>query len=149
MGFFPSKKKQIEFKIAGLKADIIKLKSMNRHIGDKIRSYQATINANNAKCTRFYIDGNGDLAYVYKDRVNRDLQTVEYFRLLQTYNSHVITMHRASIKELEQAIVKHEILARMTSAITAETTQMPSGLTREEKRKVILNVATKGSTDEQ
>ena len=53
---------------------------------------------------KFYVDGNGDLSYVYEYRINRDLTTIEYLRKSQECNSRLINKHRVKIKSLRSEL---------------------------------------------
>ncbi len=93
-----------QLKIKSIHKDIIRLKQENRNIGDKVNNFNKHILHNRRECTKFYIDGNGDLSYVYEDRINRDLTTIGYLKKLQEYNSRLINKHRVKIKSLRSEL---------------------------------------------
>ena len=101
----------IDFKIKSIHKDIIRLKQENRNIGDKINSFMKHVSHNNIECTKFYVCGNGDLSYVYEDRINRDFKTIMYLEKLQTINSMLINKHRSKIRVLKKELndIKGEI----------------------------------------
>jgi len=90
--------------IRSIMLDIIDLKQENRNIGDKINSFMKHVSHNSIECTKFYVCGNGDLSYVYKDRINRDFKTIMYLEKLQTINSMLINKHRSKIKSLRSEL---------------------------------------------
>lgn len=94
----------IDFKIKSIHKDIIRLKQENRNIGDKINSFMKHVSHNNIECAKFYIDGNGDLSYVYEDRINRDFKTIMYLEKLQMINSMLINKHRSKVKSLRSEL---------------------------------------------
>lgn len=94
--------KQIE--LIFMNKDIIRLKQENRNIGDKVNNFNKHILHNRIACTKFYVDGNGDLSYVYEDRINRDLKTIEYLQKLQKHNSKLINKHRSKVKSLRSEL---------------------------------------------
>lgn len=100
-----------QLKVKSIHKDIIKLKQENRNIGDKINSFMKHVSHNRIECTKFYIDGHGDLSYVYEDRINRDLTTIKYLEKLQMINSILINKHRSKIRILmkELSAIKGEI----------------------------------------
>ena len=91
-------------KIKSIHKDIIRLKQENRNIGDKINSFMKHVSHNNIECTKFYVCGNGDLSYVYEDRINRDFKTIMYLEKLQTINSMIINKHRSKIRVLRSEL---------------------------------------------
>ena len=93
-----------QIKIKSIHKDIIRLKQENRNIGDKVNSFNKHLLHNRIECTKFYVDGNGDLSYVYEDRIKRDLTTIEYLQKLQEYNSRLINKHRSKVKSLRSEI---------------------------------------------
>lgn len=93
-----------QLKINSIHKDIVRLKQENRNIGDKINSFMKHVSHNNIKCTKFYTCGNGDLSYVYEDRINRDFKTIMYLEKLQTINSMLINKHRSKIKSLRSEL---------------------------------------------
>ena len=93
-----------QIKINSIHKDIIRLKQENRNIGDKINSFMKHVSHNNIECTKFYVCGNGDLSYVYEDRINRDLKTIMYLEKLQMINSKLINKHRSKIKALKKEL---------------------------------------------
>lgn len=88
--------------------DVIELKQENRSIGDKIKSFERSINKNALSASRFYLDGHGDMSFVYQDRVDRDKKTVKYLKKLQAINSKLIVIYRDEIKTLRDNIKKGE-----------------------------------------
>ena len=94
-----------QLKIKSIHKDIIRLKQENRNIGDKINSFMQHVSHNNIECTKFYVCGNGDLSYVYEDRINRDFKTIMYLEKLQMINSMLINKHRSKIRELKKELV--------------------------------------------
>ena len=93
-----------QLKIKSIHKDIIRLKQENRNIGDKINSFMKHVSHNNIECTKFYVCGNGDLSYVYEDRINRDFKTIMYLEKLQMINSMLINKHRSKIKVLKKEL---------------------------------------------
>lgn len=93
-----------QLKIKSIHKDIIRLKQENRNIGDKINSFMKHVSHNNIECTKFYVDGLGDLPYVYEDRINRDFKTIGYLEKLQMINSMLINKHRIKIKSLRSEL---------------------------------------------
>ena len=93
-----------QLKIKSIHKDIIRLKQENRNIGDKINSFMKHVSHNSIECTKFYVHGNGDLSYVYEDRINRDFKTIMYLEKLQTINSMLINKHRSKIKALKKEL---------------------------------------------
>ena len=93
-----------QLKIKSIHKDIIRLKQENRNIGDKINSFMKHVSHNNIECTKFYVCGNGDLSYVYEDRINRDFKTIMYLEKLQMINSVLINKHRSKIKALKKEL---------------------------------------------
>lgn len=93
-----------QLKIKSIHKDIIRLKQENRNIGDKINSFMKHISHNNIECTKFYVCGNGDLSYVYEDRINRDFKTIMYLEKLQMINSMLIKKHRSKVKALRSEL---------------------------------------------
>ena len=91
-------------KINSIHKDIIRLKQENRNIGDKINSFMKHVSHNNIECTKFYVCGNGDLSYVYEDRINRDFKTIMYLEKLQMINSMLINKHRSKVKSLRSEL---------------------------------------------
>ena len=91
-------------KIHSIHKDIIRLKQENRNIGDKINSFMKHVSHNNIECTKFYVCGNGDLSYVYEDRINRDFKTIMYLEKLQMINSMLINKHRSKVKSLRSEL---------------------------------------------
>ena len=95
---------EIGFKAKSIHKDIIRLKQENRNIGDKISSFMKHVSHNNIECTKFYVCGNGDLSYVYEDRINRDFKTIMYLEKLQMINSMLINKHRSKVKSLRSEL---------------------------------------------
>ena len=93
-----------QLKIHSIHKDIIRLKQENRNIGDKISSFMKHVSHNNIECTKFYVCGNGDLSYVYEDRIKRDFKTIMYLEKLQTINSMLINKHRSKVKSLRSEL---------------------------------------------
>ena len=93
-----------QLKIKSIHKDIIRLKQENRNIGDKISSFMGHVSHNNIRCSKFYIDGHGDLSYVYEDRIKRDFKTIMYLEKLQTINSMLINKHRSKVKSLRSEL---------------------------------------------
>ena len=93
-----------QIKINSIHKDIIRLKQENRNIGDKVTNFYKHILHNRRKRTKLYVDGLGDLSYVYKDRINRDFKTIEYLQKLQKHNSKLINKHRSKIKSLRSEL---------------------------------------------
>jgi len=90
--------------IRSIMLDIIDLKQENRNIGDKINSFMKHVSHNNIECTKFYVCGNGDLSYVYEDRIKRDFKTIMYLEKLQMINSMLINKHRSKVKSLRSEL---------------------------------------------
>ena len=93
-----------QLKIKSIHKEIIRLKQENRNIGDKINSFMKHVSRNNIECTKFYVYGNGDLSYVYEDRINRDFKTIMYLEKLQKINSTLINKHRSKVKSLRSEL---------------------------------------------
>ena len=91
-------------RVRSIMLDIIELKQENRNIGDKINSFMKHVSHNNIECTKFYVCGNGDLSYVYEDRIKRDFKTIMYLEKLQTINSMLINKHRSKVKSLRSEL---------------------------------------------
>ena len=91
-------------RVRSIMLDIIRLKQENRNIGDKINSFMKHVSHNNIECTKLYVCGNGDLSYVYEDRINRDFKTIMYLEKLQTINSILINKHRSKVKSLRSEL---------------------------------------------
>jgi hypothetical protein len=100
-----------QLKIKSIHKDIIRLKQENRNIGDKVTNFYKHILHNRRERTKFYVCGNGDLSYVYEDRINRDFKTIGYLEKLQMINSRLINKHRSKIKALKKELsaIKGEI----------------------------------------
>ena len=98
-------------RVRSIMLDIIELKQENRNIGDKINSFMKHVSHNNIECTKFYVCGNGDLSYVYEDRIKRDFKTIMYLEKLQTINSMLINKHRSKVKSLRSELqeLKNEL----------------------------------------
>ncbi len=58
-----------QLKIKSIHKDIIRLKQENRNIGDKVNNFNKHILHNRRERTKLYVDGLGDLSYVYEDRI--------------------------------------------------------------------------------
>ena len=93
-----------QLKIKSIHKDIIRLKQENRNIGDKINSFMKHVSHNSIECTKFYVCGNGDLSYVYEDRINRDFKTIMYLEKLQMINSMLINKHRSKVRLLKKEL---------------------------------------------
>jgi len=93
-----------QLKINSIHKDIIRLKQENRNIGDKVTNFYKHILHNRRKRTKLYVDGLGDLSYVYKDRINRDFKTIVYLEKLQMINSRLINKHRSKVKSLRSEL---------------------------------------------
>ena len=106
-----------QLKIKSIHNDIIRLKQENRNIGDKINSFMKHVSHNTIACTKFYVCGNGDLSYVYEDRINRDFKTIMYLEKLQMINSMLINKHRSKVKSLRSELQE---LKKELSAIKGE-----------------------------
>ena len=91
-------------RVRSIMLDIIELKQENRNIGDKINSFMKHVSHNNIECTKFYVCGNGDLSYVYEDRINRDFKTIMYLEKLQMINSMLINKHRSKVRALRSEL---------------------------------------------
>lgn len=90
----------IKLKIDSIMESIKELKSENRSIGDKIRSFGKQIDINSEKtksCTQ-------EQSYVYLERIVRDYSTVEYLYRLQKINGKTIRKNRAKISSLKKEI---------------------------------------------
>ena len=98
-------------RIRSIMLDIIDLKQENRNIGDKINSFMKHVSHNSIECTKFYVCGNGDLSYVYEDRINRDFKTIMYLEKLQMINSMLINKHRSKVRALRSELqeLKNEL----------------------------------------
>ena len=94
-----------QLKIKSIHKDIIRLKQENRNIGDKINSFMKHVSHNNIECTKSYVCGNGDLSYVYEDRINRDFKTIMYLEKLQMINSMLINKHRSKVRALKKELI--------------------------------------------
>ena len=94
-----------QIKIKSIHKDIIRLKQENRNIGDKINSFMRHVSHNNIECTKSYVCGNGDLSYVYEDRIKRDFKTIMYLEKLQMLNSTMINKHRSKIRSLKKELI--------------------------------------------
>lgn len=90
----------IKSKIENIMESIKELKSENRSIGDKIRSFGKQINTNSEK-TKICIE---EQSYVYLGRIVRDYSTVEYLYRLQKINGKTIRKHRAKISSLKKEL---------------------------------------------
>lgn len=93
----------IKLKIDNITVSIKELKSENRSIGDKIRSFGKQIDINYEKLQ-------DQQSYVYLERVVRDYSTVDYLRRLQKINGKTIRKHRAKIKELKTELSVLELV---------------------------------------
>ena len=93
-----------QIKIKSIHKDIIRLKQENRNIGDKIRSFHKHLKHNTTYLKCLDIISFEEDSYVYKDRIKRDLTTIEYLRKLQEYNSRLINKHRSKIKSLHSEL---------------------------------------------
>ncbi len=93
-----------QLKINSIHKDIIRLKQENRNIGDKVTNFYKHILHNRRERTKLYVDGLGDLSYVYKDRIDRDFKTIMYLEKLQMINSRLINKHRSKIKSLRSEL---------------------------------------------
>ena len=93
-----------QLKVKSIHKDIIRLKQENRNIGDKINSFMKHVAHNNIECTKFYVCGNGDLSYVYEDRIKRDFKTIMYLEKLQMINAMLINKHRSKVKSLRSEL---------------------------------------------
>ena len=100
-----------QLKIKSIHKDIIRLKQENRNIGDKIRSFHKHLKHNTTYLKCLAIISFEEDSYVYKDRINRDLTTIEYLWKLQEYNSRLINKHRSKIISLKKELndIKGEI----------------------------------------
>ena len=87
----------IKLKIDNIMESIKDLKSENRSIGDKIRSFRKQIDINYGKLR-------DQQSYVYLGRTVRDYSTVEYLYKLQEINGKTIRKHRAKISSLKKEI---------------------------------------------
>ena len=93
-----------QLKIKSIHKDIIRLKQENRNIGDKIRSFDKHLKHNTTYLKCLAIVSFEEDSHVYKDRIKRDLTTIEYLRKLQEYNSKLINKHRSKIKVLKKEL---------------------------------------------
>lgn len=93
-----------QLKIKSIHKDIIKLKQENRNIGDKVRSFHKHLKHNSTYLKCLAIVSFEEDSYVYKDRIKRDLTTIEYLRKLQEYNSRLINKHRSKVKSLRSEL---------------------------------------------
>ena len=93
-----------QLKIKSIHKDIIRLKQENRNIGDKIRSFDKHLKHNTTYLKCLAIVSFEEDSHVYKDRIKRDLTTIEYLRKLQEYNSKLINKHRSKIKSLRSEL---------------------------------------------
>ena len=96
-------------KIKSIMLDIIGLKQENRNIGDKVRSFDKQVKTNCLKHNTTYLKCLAIVSFeedshVYKDRIKRDLTTIEYLQKLQEYNSKLINKHRSKIKSLRSEL---------------------------------------------
>lgn len=90
----------IKSKIENIMESIKELKSENRSIGDKIRSFGKHIDINSEKavcCTE-------EQSYIYLGRIVRDYSTVDYLRRMQKINGKTIRKHRAKISSLKKEL---------------------------------------------
>ena len=93
-----------QLKIKSIHKDIIRLKQENRNIGDKIRSFDKHLKHNTTYSICLAIVSFEEDSHVYKDRIKRDLTTIEYLLKLQEYNSKLINKHRSKIKSLRSEL---------------------------------------------
>ena len=93
-----------QLKIKFIHKDIIRLKQENRNIGDKIRSFDKHLKHNTTYLKCLAIVSFEEDSHVYKDRIKRDLTTIEYLQKLQEYNSKLINKHRSKIKVLKKEL---------------------------------------------
>ena len=93
-----------QLKIKFIHKDIIRLKQENRNIGDKIRSFDKHLKHNTTYLKCLAIVSFEEDSHVYKDRIKRDLTTIEYLQKLQEYNSKLINKHRSKIKSLRSEL---------------------------------------------
>lgn len=101
----------LKSKIENIQQDIIRLKSENRAIGDKVNSYQINIKSNEKiSCKVFF--ATGDDLHSIDFRIYRDKKTVEYLKKLQQINGKLIRKHRAKIKELRTELSVYELLSK-------------------------------------
>ena len=93
-----------QIKIKSIHKDIVRLKQENRNIGDKVRSFYKHLKHNTTYLKCLDIISFEEDSYVYKDRIKRDLTTIEYLQKLQEYNSRLINKHRSKIKSLHSEL---------------------------------------------
>ena len=93
-----------QLKIKFIHKDIIRLKQENRNIGDKVRSFDKHLKHNTTYLKCLAIVSFEEDSHVYKDRIKRDLTTIEYLQKLQEYNSRLINKHRSKIKVLKKEL---------------------------------------------
>lgn len=93
-----------QIKLEHIHKEIIELKQENRNIGDKIRSFYKHLKHNSTYLKCLAIVAFEEDSYVYKDRINRDLQTIGYLEKLQKLNSKLINKHRAKQRELRSEL---------------------------------------------
>ena len=93
-----------QLKIKFIHKDIIRLKQENRNIGDKVRSFDKHLKHNTTYLKCLAIVSFEEDSHVYKDRIKRDLTTIEYLQKLQEYNSKLINKHRSKIKVLKKEL---------------------------------------------
>ena len=93
-----------QLKIKSIHKDIIRLKQENRNIGDKVRSFDKHLKHNTTYLKCLAIVSFEEDNHVYKDRIKRDLTTIEYLQKLQEYNSKLINKHRSKIKVLKKEL---------------------------------------------
>ena len=93
-----------QLKIKSIHKDIIRLKQENRNIGDKVRSFDKHLKHNTTYLKCLAIVSFEEDSHVYKDRIKRDLTTIEYLQKLQEYNSKLINKHRSKIKVLKKEL---------------------------------------------
>ena len=118
MGFRTFHRKYIEKKIKSIHKDIIRLKQENRNIRDKVRSFDKHLKHNTTYLKCLAIVSFEEDSHVYKDRIKRDLTTIEYLQKLQEYNSKLINKHRAKIKSLRSELQE---LKKELSVLKGET----------------------------
>jgi len=99
----------LKSKIEDIQEDIIRLKSENRHIGDKVNSFCKTAMYNGKKSFEKVSE---DCHYTYMKRVLRDDKTIHYLQKLQEANSKLIRKHRAKIRDLRTELSVYELLSR-------------------------------------
>lgn len=93
-----------QIKLKHIHKEIIELKQENRNIGDKVRSFYKHLKHNSTYLKCLTIVAFEEDSYVYKDRISRDLQTIEYLEKLQKLNSKLINKHRAKQRELRSEL---------------------------------------------